>query len=310
MKILHLWIIFFSSSLLFALEPIAPIPTTLDDINFAKAKLGHTLFFDTVLSKDESISCHSCHNFAQGAADTNKVSIGVSRRQGSIQSPTIYNSRYNFKQFWNGRASNLTEQANGPLTAHAEMDMSAEEVEYRLNKNTIYVKDFAAVYNKGPITMKQVVNAIVEFEKALTTPNSRFDRYLRGEIKLNTLEAEGYTKFKSLGCITCHNGINIGANSFQKMGLFRDYPYDAKYQDRFSITKKEYHKNVFKVPTLRNITLTAPYFHDGSAKTLEDAIQTMAKHNLGISLAEKDVESLIAFLKSLEGDRPTILDAP
>ena len=310
MKIFQLLIILFSSSLLFALEPIAPIPTTLDDIDLPKAKLGRMLFFDTVLSKDESISCHSCHDFAQGGADINKVSTGVSRRQGSIQSPTIYNSRYNFKQFWNGRANTLDEQANGPLTAHNEMDMSAKEVAHRLNQNVLYIKSFKAIYNTTPITMKQVVNAIVEFEKALTTPNSRFDRSLRGQIKLNKLEAEGYTKFKSLGCITCHNGINIGANSFQKMGLFRAYPYNAKYQDRFSITNKEYHKNVFKVPTLRNISLTAPYFHDGSAKTLEDAIQTMAKHNLGISLSEEDVEVLVAFLKSLEGDRPIILDAP
>ena len=309
MKVLSLLIIFFSS-LLFAVDPIAPIPATLEDIDFAKAKLGRMLFFDTVLSKDQSISCHSCHNFAQGAADTNKVSTGVSKRQGNIQSPTIYNSRYSFKQFWNGRANTLDEQANGPLTAHNEMDMSPEEVGDRLNQNALYIKSFKEIYHTTPITMKQVVNAIVEFEKALTTPNSRFDCYLRGEIKLNDLEVEGYTKFKSLGCITCHNGINIGANSFQKMGLFRAYTYDVKYQDRFSITKKEYHKNVFKVPTLRNISLTAPYFHDGSARTLEDAIQTMAKHNLGISLSEKDVKALIAFLKSLEGDRPTILDAP
>ena len=301
---------FFSATLLFGIEPIAPIPTTLDDIDLSKAKLGQLLFFDTVLSKDESISCHSCHSFSQGGADTNKVSVGVSKRRGNIQSPTVYNSRYNFKQFWNGRANTLVEQANGPLTAHEEMDMSAQEVEKRLNKNALYVKQFHEVFKQGPITMEQVVSAIVEFEKALTTPNSRFDRYLRGEIELTKLEADGYTKFKSFGCITCHNGINIGGNSFQKMGLFRPYPYNSMYQDRYAITKKEYHKNVFKVPTLRNITLTAPYFHDGSAKTLENAIQTMAKHNLGISLTKKDVEALIAFLKSLEGDHPSILDAP
>jgi len=155
-----------------------------------------------------------------------------------------------------------------------------------------------------------MINAIVEFEKALTTPNSRFDQYLRGEIKLSKLEAEGYSKFKSLGCITCHNGINVGGNSFQKMGLFRPYPYDAKYQDRYDVTKKTYHKNVFKVPTLRNISLSAPYFHDGSARTLTDAIQTMAKHNLGVALSNKDIKALIAFLESLEGDRPAILDMP
>ena len=310
MKILHILFIFFSTSILLAIEPIAPIPKTLDDIDIPKAKLGYMLFFDTLLSKDESISCHSCHNFGQGGADTSKVSTGVARRQGSIQSPTVFNSRYNFKQFWNGRAKTLDEQAEGPLSAHVEMDMSAQEVETRLNKNKLYVKNFYAVYKSSPITMKQVINAIVEFEKSLTTPNSRFDRYLRGEIKLTKAESDGYSKFKSLGCITCHNGINVGGNSFQKMGLFRPYPYNATYQDRYAVTKKEYHKNVFKVPTLRNISLSAPYFHDGSAKTLTDAIQTMSKHNLGISLSKKDVEALIVFLKSLEGDRPMILDMP
>lgn len=310
MKLLYSLILLFSSTLLFALEPIAPIPKTLDDIDMSKAKLGRTLFFDTILSKDKSISCHSCHNFSKGGADSHIVSTGVGRRKGNMQSPTVFNSRYNFKQFWNGRANTLYEQANGPLTTHVEMDMTAKEIEERLNKNTLYVKRFQEVYHSKPITMKQAINAIVEFEKTLTTPNSRFDRYLRGEIKLTPLEAKGYTKFKSLGCITCHNGINIGANSFQKMGLFRVYPYDAKYQDRYAVTKKEYHKNVFKVPTLRNISLSAPYFHDGSAKSLKDAIQTMAKYNLGITLMDEDVEALIAFLKSLKGDRPAILDTP
>ena len=310
MKFLYSLILLFTTTLLFALEPIAPIPTALDDIDMPKAKLGQALFFDTILSKDESISCHSCHNFGEGGADSNTVSTGVGRRKGSIQSPTVFNSRYNFKQFWNGRANTLDEQVSGPLTAHVEMDMTAKEVEERLNKNSLYIKKFQEVYHSKPITMEQVVNAIVEFEKSLTTPNSRFDRHLRGEIKLTPLETKGYGKFKSLGCITCHNGINIGANSFQKMGLFRAYPYDAKYQDRYAVTKKEYHKNVFKVPTLRNISLSAPYFHDGSAKSLKDAIQTMAKYNLGIILSDEDVEALIAFLKSLEGDHPAILDTP
>lgn len=298
------------STALFALEPIAPLPTGLDGINIAKAKLGRMLFLDPLLSSDRTVSCHSCHNFDYGGADPRPVSLGVMAREGDIQSPTVYNSRYNFKQFWNGRAANLKEQANGPLTAHVEMNMSPQTVEARLNQNEVYREAFKEVYATEQITMADVVDAIVEFENALVTPNSRFDRYLRGEIELTEDEKQGYETFKSLGCVTCHNGVNIGSNAFQKMGLFRKYPHNAKYQDLYAVTKEEFHKNVYKVPTLRNITLTAPYFHDASAKTLEEAIVTMGRYNLGITISKKEVALLASFLKSLEGERPAILDMP
>ncbi len=295
---------------LYALEPIAPLPTSLDDINIEKAKLGRMLFLDPSLSSDGTISCHSCHSFESGGADPRVVSLGVQDREGDIQSPTVYNSRYNFKQFWNGRAASLKEQAKGPFGAHVEMNMSPQKVEKRLNKNSTYQKAFKEVYGSRRITMDDAVDAIAEFENALITPNSRFDRYLRGELQLKDDEKKGYAKFKSLGCVTCHNGINIGSNAFQKMGLFREYPYDKKYQDRYAVTKKEIHKNVFKVPTLRNINLTAPYFHDANATTLESAILKMGLHNLGISLSKEDIDLIIAFLKTLEGERPAILDMP
>ncbi|MEN8147753.1 MAG: cytochrome c peroxidase [Campylobacterota bacterium] len=306
----QLFFLLFLVSSLFALEPIAPLPATLNDIDITKAKLGRMLFLDPVLSSDRTISCHSCHSFDHGGADPRAVSLGVQNREGEIQSPTVYNSRYNFKQFWNGRAANLKEQAIGPLTAHIEMNMSPKEVEARLNRNSLYQEAFKEVYGIERITMENVVDAIVEFENALVTPNSRFDRYLRSEIQLSDDEQKGYAKFKSLGCITCHNGINVGSNAFQKMGLFREYPHDTKYQDRYALTKNEAYKNVFKVPTLRNITLTAPYFHDANSSTLQDAIIVMARYNLGISISKKDVDLIIAFLKTLEGDRPTILDLP
>lgn len=305
-KRLLLFLLF--APVLSALEPIAPIPTHLDDVNIAKAKLGRMLYLDPVLSSDRNISCHSCHNFDYGSADPNVVSQGVYGRKGDIQSPPIFNSRYNFKQFWNGRATDLREQVSGPLFNHAEMNMTPEEVEARLNKNQTYLELFNKVYGATPITFENVTDAIVEFEKALVTPNSRFDRYLRGEIELTPEEEKGYQKFKSLGCITCHNGINIGSNAFQKMGLFIDYPYDKKYQDRYALTQKEIHKNVFKVPTLRNITLTAPFFHDANATTLEEAIEMMAHYNLGITLSRQEISLLLTFLKTLEGERPPILD--
>ena len=306
MYILRLSILFFSS--LWAIEAIAPLPTQIPHLDLEKAKLGRALFFDPRLSSDGTISCHSCHDFDKGGADPRRTSLGVDGRTGNIQSPTVFNATYNFKQLWNGRADNLTEQAKGPLSDHAEMNMSPLELEARLNKDNTYKKAFQSIYHSPQIKMQHIVDAIAEFERALVTPNSRFDRYLRGEIALTAEEKKGYETFKSLGCITCHNGINIGANSFQKIGLFRPYPYSAKYQDRYAITKKEYHKNVFKVPTLRNITLTAPYFHDGRAKDLNEAVKKMAYHNLGIDITEVETKNIITFLKSLEGERPAILD--
>ncbi len=293
-----------------ALEPIEPLPTTLDGINLEKAKLGRTLFLDPILSSDGTISCASCHSFEHGGADKRDVSLGVQGRKGDIQSPTVYNSRYNFKQFWNGRVDSLQDQATGPLTAHSEMDMSPEKIEKVLNKNLYYLKQFKKIYHKSHITIDDVVDALVTFEMTLVTPNSRFDRYLRGELELSEDEKRGYSTFKALGCITCHNGINVGANSFQKMGLFKPYKYNTKFPDRYAHTNKEYHKNVYKVPTLRNITLTAPYFHDAQAKTLEEAVKMMATHNLGISITQQEVDDIISFLKTLEGERPMILDLP
>ena len=176
---------------LFALEPIAPLPTTLDDINLEKAKLGRILFLDPALSSDGTVSCHSCHSFDEGGADPRKVSLGVENREGDIQSPTVYNSRYNFKQFWNGRASNLLEQASGPLAAHVEMNMSPQKIEAYLNQNSTYRTLFKKVYRVDRIKMDDALDAIVEFENALVTPNSRFDRYLRGELKLSKQEEKG-----------------------------------------------------------------------------------------------------------------------
>ena len=186
--------------------------------------------------------------------------------------------------------------------------MDSRIVQKRLNASPKYRTLFKKVYGTDHITYDQAIDAIVEFEKALVTPNSRFDRYLRGELKLSDEEMLGYRRFKALGCITCHNGINIGGNSFQKMGLFVPYKYRQGTPDRASVTKDKRHRNVFKVPTLRNIALTAPYFHDASSKTLEGAVKTMSHHNLGTELSPEDVKALVAFLKSLTGEQPKVLE--
>ena len=288
-------------------EPISPIPLE-NNINIKKAKLGQELFFDPILSRDNSTSCFSCHNVYNGGADTKVVSTGFANRKGSIQSPTVLNAKYNFKQFWNGRANNLLEQADGPLNNPVEHNMNPKEIEKRLNDSANYKKKFYEVYGTSTILYKQVLDAIVEFENALTTPNSKFDKFLRGEIQLTKDEKDGYILFKQNGCITCHNGVNIGGNSYQKMGTFLEYQSNNDYPDKSKISNKLNYKNVFKVPTLRNINLTAPYFHDGSAKTLKDAINTMAKYNLGIQLEDKEVDKIAAFLKTLDGELPKILE--
>lgn len=294
-----------SISLLNAVEPIIPIPKSVY-VNHKKALLGKALFLDTRLSRDNSTACVSCHNIYEGGADSRVVSEGFEGRKGNIQAPTVFNARYNFKQFWNGRANNLTEQADGPINNPAEHNMNPQEIEKRLNSSNEYKKSFKKVYGVNHITYKLVLDAIVEFENTLITPNCKFDKYLKSEGTLSKEEQEGYVLFKQYGCITCHNGLNIGGNSFQKMGTFIEYKNKAKYPDRSDVTDKRFY-NVFKVPTLRNISQTAPYFHDGSAKTLKQAVQTMARHNLGIELKDEEVEKIVKFLKTLTGEKPEIL---
>lgn len=293
-------------SALFAAEPITPLPKHIT-YNKQKALLGKYLFFDPILSRDKTISCASCHDFNHGGADPRPVSIGVGGKKGRVNAPTVYNAYFNFRQFWNGRAKNLKDQANGPVHAPNEMAMNEKLIEQRLNDNPFYKKLFKKVYHTDSIRYWMVLDAIAEFEKALITPNSKFDKYLRGEAKLSPLEKKGYSLFKKLGCITCHNGINIGSNSFQKIGVIHKYP-GKPGADRYEVTKNPLDRYKYKVPSLRNITLTAPYFHDGSAKTLEKAIDLMAYHNLGFKLTKNQKEALIAFLKTLTGERPKILD--
>jgi cytochrome c peroxidase len=291
----------------YASEPISPIPLE-NNVNIKKAKLGKDLFFDPILSKDNSTACLSCHDVYNGGADSNIVSTGFANKKGNIQSPTVLNAKYNFKQFWNGRANNLTQQADGPIKNPVEHNMDAKNIEKRMNNSPHYRDKFKQVYGTSNITYKLVLNAIVEFENALTTPNSKFDKFLRDEIQLSKDEKDGYVLFKQNGCITCHNGINIGGNSFQKMGTFVEYIHSSDYPDRSKITNNPNHKNVFKVPTLRNINKTAPYFHDGSAKTLKEAVNTMAKYNLGLELDNDEVDKIVAFLKTLDGELPIILE--
>jgi len=283
---------------------ISPIPENAS-FDKKKAKLGMLLYFDTILSKDKTISCASCHNPKEGWADKRKVSIGVYGRKGFIQSPTVLNARFNFVQMWDGSCKNLKTQINGPIHNPVEMNMSNELVEKRLNSLIRYKKLFKQIYHTNYITYDMVADAIAEFEKALYTPDSKFDLYLKGKAKLSKEEKEGYMLFKSYGCVICHNGINIGGNSFQKMGVI--HPLKDCKGDRYSITKNIEDRCVYKVPSLRNIALTAPYFHNASAKTLLEAVEKMGYYNLGIKIPQKDAKAIVAFLKTLTGKTPEFL---
>jgi len=288
-----------------AADPIKPLPVTIE-YDREKAELGRALFMDPGLSSDKKVACVSCHSFEHGGADPRPVSIGSHGKRGVANAPTVYNSYFNFRQFWNGRARDLKEQARGPLHNPTEMGMVTEEIERYLGGSDFYREAFRKIYGRAP-THDDALDAIAEFEKALITPNCKFDRFLRKETKLSELEYRGYKLFKTLGCATCHNGINVGGNSFQKMGLIFQYPWKEGSPDRYEITHFPGDKNVYKVPTLRNIELTAPYFHDGSVPTLELALKKMAYHNLGFDLSAEEIEALISFLKTLTGEPPPIL---
>jgi len=284
-------------------EPITPIPQHVK-YNKEKALLGKQLFFDSSFSEDGTISCASCHMVQFGGADPRKVSIGVFGKKGKIQSPTVYNSRYNFRQFWNGRARDLKAQILGPVHNPVEMGISDEKVLHIIN--TKYKDKFYKLYKKWNITFDMYQDALVEFEKTLITPNCKFDKWLRGEVKLTKIEKDGYYNFKKLGCITCHNGINIGGNSFQKIGVI--HKVNNRIGDRYEVTHNPRDKYVYKVPTLRNIALTAPYFHSGLTYELSKAVDIMAYYNLGLKLTDYQLTSIVAFLKTLTAPKPKILD--
>lgn len=278
---------------------ITPIPKEIK-YNKQKAKIGKMLFFDTRLSKDKKVSCASCHKPSNGWSDNKKVSIGVFGQKDTIQTPTVLNAIFNFREFWNGRAKDLKEQVDTTLHNNIEMDMDKNSIEKNVNSIKLY-KD---MFKKDYVSYKMVVDAIAEFQKTLITPGAKFDRYIEGKVKLSKDELNGYKTFKRLGCITCHNGKNVGGNSFQKIGII--FKYDNCPNDRHSITKISIDKCVYKVPTLRNIALTPPYFHDGSAKTLKSAIEKMAYYNLGYIINEKEIKNIEKFLKTLTGNSPKL----
>jgi len=292
---------------LFAVELIKPIPLEFK-YNIEKAKLGKKLFFDTKLSRDNTISCATCHIIELGGTDGTVYSTGIDGLKGNMNSPTVLNARYNLAQMWDGRAKDLAEQSLMPIENPVEMGNTIDVVISTLKKDKLYKKEFQKIYVNG-ITKDNLADAIEEFEKALVTPNSRFDQFLRGNKDILTKkEKEGYKLFKENGCISCHNGVNMGGNLYQKLGILKTYVDKLDSKGRFNVTKKNRDKYHFKVPTLRNISKTAPYLHDGTQKNLHDVIEFMIDYQLGVILNEQEIEKIESFLKTLDGESPKIMD--
>ncbi|MCS6209100.1 cytochrome-c peroxidase [Shewanella baltica] len=272
-----------------------------------KVELGKMLFFEPRLSKSGYISCNSCHNLATGGVDALPTSVGHNWQQGPINSPTVLNANYMLAQFWDGRASDLQAQAAGPIENPKEMGYSHALATQTIASMPAYRAHFAKVYGDEKVTIDRLTDAISTFEKTLVTPNSPFDQYLLGKQDAISVDAKaGYQLFKSKGCVSCHNGPAVGGTMYMKMGLIKPFHTNNPAEGRIAVTGKEADKFVFKVPTLRNIELTYPYFHDGSVWTLEEAVNTMADIQLGQKLSDKENLEMVAFLVSLTGDQPQI----
>ena len=295
------------SAVSFAQEPITPIKP-VQQINLAQAELGKKLYFDPRLSKSGFISCNSCHNLSMGGTDNLKTSIGHNWQQGPINAPTVLNSSLNVAQFWDGRAKDLKEQAGGPIANPGEMAFTHTLAIDVLESIPEYATEFELVFGSNKLNIEQVTQAIAEFEKTLVTPGSRFDQWLLGDKDaLSTDELAGYKLFKESGCVACHNGPAVGGNSFQKMGVVEPYKATSPAEGLSAVTGKDADRFKFKVPTLRNVEMTYPYFHDGEAETLMEAVDVMGRLQLGKKFNDGENQQIVAFLKTLTGDQPSFL---
>lgn len=289
-------------------ETVRPIQDSVP-VDIRKVELGNKLYNDTRLSADNTISCASCHGLNTGGVDNKAFSEGVGGQLGGVNAPTVFNAYYNFVQFWDGRAATLADQAAGPPVNPVEMACkSFDEICEKLKADAAFSKEFTEVYPDG-INQANITNAIQEFEKTLLTPNSRFDKYLKGDkTAMNADEIAGYELFKKYDCATCHVGENMGGQSYELIGIKRDYFADRGTEltiednGRYKETKEERDRHRFKVPGLRNVALTAPYYHDATQATLEDAVVSMARYEVGEELTQQEVDRMVAFLNTLTGE--------
>ena len=294
-------------------EPIQPVPLE-QRLSAEKVALGDRLFHDPRLSSDDSISCADCHVLVKGGVDLKTRSTGVDGQLGTINTPTVFNAGYNLAQFWDGRVDTLEQQVAGPVHNPIEMASDWQQVIDKLGRDPAYRKAFAAIYADG-LTADNIQDAIATFERSLVTVDSPFDRWLRGdEAALDDNQKRGYRLFKNYGCIACHQGVNVGGNMYQQMGVMGDYFADREAQvteqdyGRFNVTGDEIDRYSFKVPSLRLAARTAPYFHDASTDSLDRAIQVMAKYQLGRNIPADERRAIAAFSESLQGRHPRLAD--
>ena len=289
-------------------EPVRPIVQS-QSVDERKVALGRILYHDTRLSSDNTVSCATCHDLATGGVDNKQYSEGVDGQKGGVNAPTTYNAVYNFVQFWDGRAVTLADQAAGPPLNPVEMaSKSFDEIVEKLSADKALTKEFEAVYADG-WSQDNITNAIEEFERTLITPNSPFDKYLLGDDNAISAQAkQGYDLFKEWGCATCHAGVNLGGETYELMGLRRHYFEDRGMElteednGRYKQTMEERDRHRFKVPGLRNVELTWPYYHDGTRATLSEAVADMAIYQSGVELTEEENAAIVAFLRTLTGE--------
>lgn len=292
-------------------EPIQPLPS-LPELDSGKVALGRRLFSDPRLSRDGSVSCASCHDLSSGGDDGRPRPVGVGGTEGEVNTLTVFNAAYNVAFFWDGRAATLEQQIASPITGEAEMGARWPEVIDRLKSDPVYSNAFDMLY--GSVRRDSVIDALAVFVRSLVTPDSRFDRYLRGdESAISAREKEGYRLFKKMGCAGCHQGRNVGGNLFQVIGVMEDYGGHGEgsgedngekagvHLGRYNVTGREEDRYKYRVPSLRNVARTAPYFHDGRAETLEEAVEEMARYQIGQPLEDDDKTLIVEFLETLTG---------
>ena len=292
------------------LKMFRPLPEAVDSqknpITDAKVNLGRMLYYETRLSRNHDISCNSCHDLAKYGVDAQPVSDGHKGQLGTRNAPTVYNAAGHFVQFWDGRAPDVEEQAKGPVMNPVEMAMSSPKAVVAVLKSMPeYVEAFKRAFpaDRDPVTFENVARAIGVFERRLMTP-SRWDKFLKGDqTALTGVEKAGFNKFMESSCQACHAGAYLGGEMYQKLGAVKPYP-DASDAGRQAVTKQESDWLVFKVPSLRNIDKTGPYFHTGKVATLEEAVKEMAEFQLGKQLKDDEIASIVTFLKTLTGEIP------
>jgi len=292
-------------------QAVSPLPTALP-LDARKVALGRRLFHDVRLSHDDTLSCATCHPLDKAGVDGLPVAVGIGKQHGTLNTPTVLNSAFSFRQFWDGRAATLEEQVNGPVHNPIEMASNWGEVIVKLKQDPQYAVEFRALWRDG-VTAAHIESAIAEFERSLITPDAPFDLYLKGNDQaLSEPARRGWNLFRDLGCIACHQGVNLGGNMYSSLGVMGDFfaerarPVLESDLGRFNVSKRREDRHVFKVPSLRNVERTAPYFHDGSVATLADAVEVMARYQLGEKLTTRDRDDLVHFLTSLNGHLPVV----